>query len=84
MGSIIMLLYIEDKKEQAEVFKFHSYLEIVKFGVVYFFLCLGFFPKLVICSCGLEIIPSQDNAITWLIIRSFATNITTGLIFSSS
>lgn len=47
----------------------------------YFFVC---FPKLVICSCVLEIIPSQDNAITWLIIRSFATNITTGLIFSSS
>lgn len=83
MGSIIMLSYMEDKREQDRVFKFHSYSEIVKFGVAYFFVSLGFFPKLVICPCVLEITPSQDNAITWLIIRYFATNISTALIFKS-
>lgn len=77
-----MFLYMEDKVEQDRVFKFHSYSEIVKFGVVYFFVCF-IFPKLVICSCILEITPSQDNAITWLIMRYFANNISTALIFNS-
>lgn len=45
MGSVIMLLYMEDKREQDRVFKFHSYLEIVKSGVVSFFLSLAFFSK---------------------------------------
>jgi len=78
-----MMLYIEDKRAQDRVFNFHSYLEIVKFGGFYFFICLGFFPKLVICSCVSEITPSRDNAVTWIIIRYVATNMSTALIFNS-
>lgn len=45
--------------------------------------CLFVFPKWLICSCGLEITSSQDDTITCLIIRYFATNIPTALIFKS-
>lgn len=79
MGSIFMLLFVGDKMGQDKGFKLHSYLEIVTMGIV----CLFVFPKLFICSCGLEIASSQDNTFTCLVIRYFATNIPTALIFKA-
>lgn len=40
-----MSLRMEDKREQDKVFKFHSYSEIVKFGIISF-VCFFFFSKI--------------------------------------